>query len=92
MFEIIRAWDRHSNETLTLRKHTTKYKNMRKRIVLIKDFWKYEARGDKIVELTQFITKSINLRLFCSVLGSVVMFAFLNWPPVHSTFIEQSMI
>ena len=68
MFEIIRAWDRHSNETLTLRKHTTKYKYLRK----------YEARGDKIVELTQFITKSINLRSFCSVLESVVMLAFLN--------------
>ena len=44
--EIVRACDRHSNETVTLRKHVTKYKNMRKYIpeFLIKS----ESRGGEI--------------------------------------------
>ena len=31
--EIVRACDRHRSETVTLRKHVTKYKNMRKWMV-----------------------------------------------------------
>ena len=58
--EIVRACDRHNNETVTLKKHVIKYRNMRKYIVEF--FSKYESRGDKIVPVNWIrITKSINL-------------------------------
>ena len=44
--EIIRACDCHSNETVTVRKHVTKYKNMRK--WMVEFFRKSENRGDEI--------------------------------------------
>ena len=44
--EIVRACDQHSNKTVTLRKHISKYKNMRKRMVEF--FRKSEVDGDKI--------------------------------------------
>ena len=58
--EIVRAWDRHSNETGTLMKHVTKHKNMRK--WMIKFLRKYKSRGDKIALVNSIrITKSTNL-------------------------------
>ena len=58
--EIVRPCDRHSRETVTLRKHVTKYKKMRKWMV---DFFrKGEHRGIKIARVNSIgITKSINL-------------------------------
>ena len=44
--EIVRPCDRHSNDTVTLRKHVTKYKNMWKWIVQFLS--KFENRGIKI--------------------------------------------
>ena len=44
--EIARTFDRHSNETVTLEKHVTKYKNMRK--FMVKFLRKSESRGIKI--------------------------------------------
>ena len=45
----------------------------------------------KVLESSIRITKSINLVLIYTVLGSVVILTFLHWPPVHSPFIEKSM-
>ena len=45
--EIVRACDLHSNETVTLLKHVTKYKNIRNWTVEF--LRKSENRGDKIV-------------------------------------------
>ena len=50
--EIVRPCDRDSNKTATLRKHVTKYKHMRKRMV--KFLRKFENCGIKIAELTRF--------------------------------------
>ena len=58
--EIVCACDRHSNETVTLRTHVTKYKNLRKRMV--KFIRNSENRGDKIVRVNSIrISKSVNL-------------------------------
>ena len=44
--QIVRPCDRHSNETVTLREHVTKYKHLQKwRVVLRR---KLENRGIKI--------------------------------------------
>ena len=52
------ACDRHRNETVTLRKHVTKYKNMRKRLFPRQS----ESRGDKIALFNSIrITESVNL-------------------------------
>ena len=58
--EIVRPCDRHSNITETLRKHATKYKNMRKWMV---DFFrKVENRCIKIARVNSIlITKFIKL-------------------------------
>ena len=58
--EIVRPFDRHSNETATVRKHVTKYKHMRKWMLVF--FGKFENRGNKIARVNSIrITKSINL-------------------------------
>ena len=44
--EIVGPCDRRSNETVTLRNHVNKYKNMRKRMVEF--LRKFENRGTKI--------------------------------------------
>ena len=44
--EIVLACNRYNNETATLRKHVTKYKNLRKWIVEF--LKKSESRGDKL--------------------------------------------
>ena len=66
--EIVRPCDRHSNETVTLRKHFTKHKHTQKWMV---DFLrKIENRCIKIAGVNSIrITKSINLLSFCTVLG-----------------------
>ena len=62
--------DRHSNETATLGKHVTKYKNMQKWMV---EFLRiFEDRGFNIVRVKSIlINKSINLQLFTLILCSV---------------------
>ena len=65
-------WQAYSNETVTLRKHVTKYKNMRK--WMVEYLKKFENRGIKIVRVYSIlITKCINLQLFtllfCTVSG-----------------------
>ena len=58
--KIVRAYDWHNNETVTLRKHVTKYKNMRK--LMVEFLIKYECRGEKITRVISIrINKSINL-------------------------------
>ena len=37
--EIVHDCNRYSNETVTLRKHVTKYENMQKLIIIIKKNW-----------------------------------------------------
>ena len=60
MYIFATVCDRHNNQTVTLGKHITKYKNMRKR--LVEFLRKSESRGDKIVRVNTIrITKSINL-------------------------------
>ena len=62
--KIVLACDRHSNETVTLRKHVTKYKHIQKWIVEF--LKKSERRGEKIARVDSIcITKSINLQKFC---------------------------
>ena len=61
--EIVRLCDRHSIETVTLRKHVTKYKNMRKWMVeFVRKFDNRAIKSgrDNLI----LITKSINLQLF----------------------------
>ena len=70
--KIVRPCDRHSNETVTVRKHVTKYKNMQKWVVEF--LKKLQSSGIKIAGVNRiFVTKSINLQLFtlifCTVLG-----------------------
>ena len=61
--EIIRPCYRQSNETVTLRKHVTKYKNLRKWMVEFRR--QYENRVIKIARVNSIrITKSIDLHLF----------------------------
>ena len=60
----------HSNETVTLRKHVTKYKHMRKWFVEF--LRKFENRGIKIDRVKIRINKFINLLYFCTVLRSIV--------------------
>ena len=65
--EIVRPFDRHSNETATVRKHVTKYKHMRKWMLVF--LGKLENRFIKIARVNSIrITKSIKLLSFCMVL------------------------
>ena len=60
---IVRPSDRQSYETVTVRKHVTKYKNILKWMVEI--LRKLENPGDKIARVNSIlITKSIDLQLF----------------------------
>ena len=64
-YEIVRPCDEHicSNETVTLRKHATKYENMRK---WMDEFLrKFENHDIKIARVNSInITKSSNFQLF----------------------------
>ena len=56
------------NETVTLRKHVSKYKCMQK--WMVEFLRKFEDRGIKIARVNSIlISKSINLLYFCSVGG-----------------------
>ena len=57
--DIVRHCDRHSNETVTLRKHVTKSKNMRK--WMVEFLKKFENRDIKISQVNSIrMTKAIN--------------------------------
>ena len=65
--EIVRPFDLHSNETVSVRKHVSKYKHMRKLMLFL---GKFENRFIKIARVNSIrITKSINLLKFCMELG-----------------------
>ena len=58
--EIVRACDRHWDETVTLTKHVTKYKYMRK--WMVEFLSKSQSRVIKIIRVNSIrMTKSINL-------------------------------
>ena len=59
--EIVRAFNRHSNETVTLGKHVTKYKNMRKWMVQF--LRKSESRDDKIARVNSFASPNPSIYL-----------------------------
>ena len=66
--EIVPPFDRHSNETASVRKHVTKYKHMQKFMLLF--LGKLENRCIKNARVYSIcITKSINLLKICMVLG-----------------------
>ena len=66
--KIVRPCDRHSNETVTLKKHVTKYKHKQK--WMVEFFGKFENRGIKIARVNSIrLTKSINSLQLCTVLG-----------------------
>ena len=66
--EIVWHCDRHSNETVTPRKHVTTYENMLNWMVEFPR--RSENRGIKFAGVNSIrITKSINLPIFCTVLG-----------------------
>ena len=68
--EIVRPCERHSNETATVRKHVTKYKNMRK--WMVECFRKFWNRGIEIARVNSIlIQKSANLELFTLILYSI---------------------
>ena len=54
--EIVRPCDRHSNETVTLREHAIKYKNMRKLMVVY--LKKFENRG---IKQTRFLLQNTSI-------------------------------
>ena len=58
--EIVRSCDRHGDETVTLRKHVTKYKYMQK--LMVEFFSKSQNCGIKFARVNLIrMTKSINL-------------------------------
>ena len=68
--EIVPPCDKHSNETVTIRKHVTKYKNTR--TCMIEFLRKFENRGIKIALVNSILlTKSINLQLITLILHGV---------------------
>ena len=68
--EIVRPCDRHSNETVTLRKHLIKYKHKRK--FMVEFLRKFENRDNKIArDNSILITKYINLQLYTLILYAV---------------------
>ena len=76
--EIVQPFDRHSNETMTVRKHVTKYKHIREWMLVFPG--KFEKRGIKICSvLTQLASPNLSIYFnFVWCLGSVVMLTFLN--------------
>ena len=63
--EIVRACDRHGNETATLRKHVNKYKCLRK--WMVKFLSKSKSCGIKFARVNSIrMTKSINLLGFAN--------------------------
>ena len=65
--EIVRPCDGHRNETVTLRKHVIKYKNIQK--WMVEFLRKVENRGIEIARVNSIlITRSFNLQLFTLIL------------------------
>ena len=87
-----KACNRHSNETVTFRKHVSNYINMRK--WMIEFFKKIENRGIKIARVNYIlITNSLNLQLLTFILYGVgVRCDRLRRFSVHSLFIEKSVL
>ena len=83
------ACNRHSNETVTVKKHVSKYKNLRKwKIEFLR---KFEHRGSKIIRVNSIlITKSFNLQFFTLILYGVGVRRDV-WRSVLSPLIEKSM-
>ena len=70
--KIVRPFDLHSNETVTLKKLVSKYKQMRKLMLVF--LGKFEKRGIKIARVNLIrITKIYQFTLLLLVLGFVVM-------------------
>ena len=81
------ACERHNNETVTLRKHVSKYKNKRKRMVEF--LRKSETRGDRILRVNSIrITKSIIILFFYGVALRCDKWRF----SMYSPSIEKTMI
>ena len=81
--------NRHSNETVTVRKHVTKHSNMRKLIVLFPR--KCENSGIKIARLNlNLITNSINYFNFLLCWGPLWCNHIQRFS-VYSRLIEKSM-
>ena len=84
------ACSRHTNLTVTQRKHVSKYENMRK--WMIEFLRKFENHSIKIALVNLIrITKSINLQLFILILDCFGVFCDLRRFLVLSPFIEKSM-
>ena len=82
--------NRHNNETVTLRKYVSKYKNMQK--WMVEFFRKFENRSIKIARVNSIlITKSINLQLFTLIFYGFRVSYDLTRLSVLSPFIEKSM-
>ena len=89
--EIIRPCDWHSNETVTLKNHVTKYKHMRE--WMFEFLSKSESRDNKIVRVNPIlIPKYLNLLLFRTGVGVRCDVDILNQSPVRSPFIEKSIV
>ena len=82
--EIVQVCDRHWDETVTLTKHVTKYKYMRK--WMVEFFSKSRVLSLKLLELTQFAwpNLSIYFNFLCAVPRDDVIEStrFLMRPPV----------
>ena len=81
----------HHNETVTVKKHISKYKNIQKS--MIKFLKKFENHCIKIARVKSIlITKSINLQLFTLIVYSVGVHCDRRQFSMHSLFIEKSMV
>ena len=88
--EIVRRFDRHRNETATVRKHVTKYKHMRKLMLVFLGNFFLRIVALKFFELTQFASPNLSIYFnFVWCWGSVVMLTFLNEPAVRSPLIVK---
>ena len=80
------ACNRHSNETVTLGKYGSKYKNMRK--WMIEFVRKFENASIIIARVNSILmSKSINLQLFTLILKGFGLRCDLRRFSVHSQFI-----
>ena len=79
--EIVRPCDRHSIETVTLRKHVTKYKNTRKWIAeFLRKFENHAIKigPDNSILITEIYQFTINYFDFVVCWGSVVILTYLH--------------
>ena len=85
--EIVRPFDRHSNETATLRKHVTKYSNMRKLMLVF--LGKFKNDGIKISGVNS-IRISPNLSIYFN--GVVMMSRKKNLNPQGDVILHNEAI